>query len=164
MKIEIDLNDILGDEYGSETLQESVRRQVIDNLTKTLEIGVGKKIDTEINALINEEIKTAITAKMPEIFDDLLNAEYNVVDRYGDRQKEKTTIRKELVKIISEQMVYSKKSYDSDKNVFTRAVDKCLEEHLSAFRSEFNRQIDTQFVAEAMAFATKKMQERLGVK
>lgn len=29
MKIEIDLNDILGDEYGGETLQESARRQVI---------------------------------------------------------------------------------------------------------------------------------------
>lgn len=36
MKIEIDLNEILGDETGVETLADSVRRQVTDKLSREI--------------------------------------------------------------------------------------------------------------------------------
>ena len=58
MKVEIDLNDILGDEYGAETLQESVRRQVIDNLTLVIKEGVEKKIEAEVARVINQGQRT----------------------------------------------------------------------------------------------------------
>ncbi len=57
MKIEIDLNEILSDEYGSESLNDSIRRQVIDKLHNDVKAGIGKKIDTEISLAINSEIK-----------------------------------------------------------------------------------------------------------
>jgi hypothetical protein len=53
MKIEIDLNDILGDEWGTETLADSVRRQVVEKLTQTVKEGVAKKIDHEVSRVIN---------------------------------------------------------------------------------------------------------------
>jgi hypothetical protein len=123
MKIEIGPNDILGDEYGTETLQESVRRQVIENLTRTIKGGIGKKIDIEVARILNEELQKVITEKMPAIVDDVLSAEYIPVDRWGGSKGTPTTFRAELVKAINEQMQYKPARYDSDKNAFTRAVD-----------------------------------------
>lgn len=164
MKVEIDLNDILGDEYGAETLQESVRRQVIESLTSTIREGVGKQIDSEVSRILNDEIRTSVEARMDEIVADLLNAEYVTCDRYGDRSREPTTFRKELVKAIHEQMKYKRAQYDSDKNAFTRAVDDVISENVKAFKAEFSKQVDAQFVAECMSHAASKLKDRLGIK
>jgi len=45
MKIEIDLNDILGDETGAETLQDSIKRQVIEKFTREIKAGISKRIE-----------------------------------------------------------------------------------------------------------------------
>lgn len=164
MKIEIDLNDILGDEYGSETLQESVRRQVIDNLTNVIKNGVGKKVEYEVAELINSEVRSAVAEKMPSLVDEILTTEYVTVDRYGNRSKDSTTVRKEIVSSVTEQMVYNKGNYSSDKNAFTRAVDEAVEAHVKEFKTQFNKLVDETFCAEAMNYAQKKLAERLGIK
>lgn len=161
MKIEIDLNDILGDEYGAETLQDSVHRQVVESLTKTIKEGVGKKIDHEVSRVISEEIRAAVTVQMPRIVEDLLSAEYVAIDRWGSRGSEPTTFRKELVKSINAEMVYSKQEYDSKKNAFSLAVDQVIAARTADFKAEFNKQVDAKFIADAMAFATAKLKERL---
>jgi len=164
MKVEIDLNDILGDKYGAETLQESVRRQVIESLTNTIKEGVGKQIDTEVSRILNDEIRTAVKSRMDEIVADLLNAEYVTCDRYGDRSRTPTTFRKELVKAIHEQMAYKKADSDWHKNAFTKAVDDVISDNVSQFKAEFSKKVDAQFVADCMKHAATKLQERLGVK
>lgn len=164
MKVEIDLNDILGDENGAETLQESVRRQVIENLTSTLNKGIAKRIDVEISRCIDEQIRVAIETQMPAIVNDLLHAEYVMVDRYGHSTGEKTTFRKQLVAGICAEMKYEKRNYETDKNVFTRAIDQVVAENVNAFKSEFKKLVDDKFVAEAMGFAAARLKERLGVK
>ena len=163
MKIEIDLNDILGDEDGAETLQDSVRRQVVEKLTKTIRDGVGRKIDEAVSAVISEEMQKAVQEQMPALVDDLLNAEYQPVTSWGERQG-KTTFRAELVKSITTQMKYEPKTYSSEENAFTRAVKSVIETKMSEFRVAFNKRIDDQFIADAMKFATDKLAERLGVK
>lgn len=163
MKIEIDLNEILGDEYGTETLQESVRRQVVEKLIATTKEGISKKIDHEIATLIEDQIKGVVVTQMPAIVDDLMNMKYTPVNRYGQVSDE-TTFRDEMLKSIVAQMDYKPSRYDSEKNVFTRAVDDVVRKHVDTFQSAFNKQIDAQFISEAMAFATKKLSERLGVK
>lgn len=60
MKIEIDLNQILGDESGVETLQESVRRQVVEKLSYEVRQNIAKKIDAEVAVCINESIKEGL--------------------------------------------------------------------------------------------------------
>lgn len=163
MKIEIDLNDILGDEYGAETLQDSVRRQVIEQMTKAINEGVGNQIKSELARVFNEEIRAAVTSQMPTIVNDLLNAEYTPVDRYGDRSGP-TTFRKELVAAIHEQMKYKKSQYSSKRNAFTSAVDAVIADNVKEFKADFNKLVNEQFIAEAMAHATIKLAERLGVK
>jgi hypothetical protein len=162
MKVEIDLNDILADEDGSETLAESVRRQVVEHLTKKIGEGVGHAISCEVSRLINEEIANAMKDRMPAILDDLLNAEYVQVDRWGGRDGS-TTFRKELVKSIHEQMKYVKATYDSEKNAFTKAVDSIIAENVKEFKADFDKQVNATFTQEAMSHATKKLREKLGI-
>lgn len=163
MKVEIDLNDIMGDEYGAETLQESIRRQVVESLTKTIKEGVGRQIEIQVARILNEEITTAVKARMGEIVADLLDAEYVTCDRYGDRSKSPTTFRKELVRAIHEHMKYEKRQWDNEKNAFTKAVDDVIAQHIKTFKDDFTKHVDAEFTREAMNFATKKLREKLGI-
>lgn len=166
MKIEIDLNDIMSDpEYGAETLNESIRRQVIDNVTRTIKDGIGKHIDTEVARIIDEQIVVGLKDKLPGLVDDILTAEYTPVDRYGSPKKETTNLRAEIVKTVTEQMVYAPKDRynSSDKNAFTSAVDGLISKHVDQFKSSFDKTVDQKFVQEAMDYATKKLAERLKV-
>jgi hypothetical protein len=162
MKIEIDLNDILGDENGAETLQESVRRQVIDTLVRTTKAGVDATIKQQVAATIKETLERELIEKMPGIINDVLTSEYTPVGRYGDAGKP-TTFRAELVKSISEQMTYKAARFDSDKNAFTRAVDSLVESEVATFKKEFNSHVTAKFVADAMDYAAAEMAKRLGV-
>ncbi len=165
MKIEIDLNDILSDEdYGSETLQESIRRQVIATITNVVKTGVNKQLNDEVQKVINEEVKTAVQEKLPVIIEKIFSEEYIPVDRYGSSNGKPTTFRAELVKAVNDQMVYKTAHYSSDKNVFTKAVDEVVAQNVAIFKSDFNKQVDANFTAEVMTAAQKKLQERLGLK
>jgi hypothetical protein len=162
MKIEIDLNDILGDESGSETLQESVRRQVIDSVTTTIKKGVGVQIDAAVSSTISAGIKDYLDNEMPALLSSIMDAEYTPVDRYGDRNKP-TSFRKELVRSIAENMVYKKTTYSSDKNAFTKAVDEVIEENLKLFRTDFEKLVNAGFTASAMEYATNALKKKLGI-
>ncbi|MDE1971365.1 MAG: hypothetical protein KGI50_07370 [Patescibacteria group bacterium] len=164
MKIEIDLKDMLGDEYGnSESLAESVHRQVVDKLATTLKEGIENKINAEISILIQQQIKDVVSTQMPSLVDQLLNAEYRQVDRWGTVQKENTTVRKELVKAIQDQMQYSPKSYNSEKNIFTKSVDEAVAEHVKQFKKAYDATIIELLHKEAFEYAVNKMSEKLGL-
>lgn len=160
MKVEIDLDDVFGEE--GETLQDSVRRQVVDNISSLIKSGVGKKIDEEVSRIINAEVQSAVIGIMPSLLDGLMDAEYTPVGTYGDRGT-KTTARKQLVKLVTEQMVYKPTTYNSDKNAFTRCVDAVLAEQVGSFKKLFDSTVDGKFVDQAMAYATKKLAERLKI-
>lgn len=160
MKIEIDLNDILGDEYGSETLQESVRRQVIGAMTETIKKGVQLQIDRETTRILNEELRAVLATKMPALIEDTLNAEFTPVSRYGEKSAP-TTFRNEIIKTLTGEMIYKKANYDSDKNAFTRAVDAVVGENLKAFQAEFNKLVSANILRDAMAYAVAELGKRL---
>lgn len=157
MELKINLEEVLGGEGAlADLVSEHVNQVVRD--------GVGKKIDAALSIAIRETIDEAIKEKMPSLIDDVLNTPYVKVDRYGSRASAPTTFRKELVEAINEEMKYKKEGYSSRDNVFTQAVNSVVESQVTKFKTEFNKQVDASFVSEAMAYATKKLQERLGVK
>ena len=162
MKIEIDLNNILGNEYGVETLEESVRRQVVDKLAHEIKSGIGKKIDSEISALIGSEIKVAIKDKMPDLVDYILTNPYSPIDAYGSRGKE-TTFRDQLIKSINENMVYKKERYGDGESVFTKAVDSVISEHVRLFEKNFKDLITKDVEKQTLDFALSKMKEKFKI-
>lgn len=163
MKIEIDLNDILGDEFGAETIQESVRRQVIDSLKHEIRQGIKGKIDTEIQEVIKSEVIDQVKRIAPDLLEGLLDLEYQPVTSWGSRESGPTTMRREFVKQMQKEFVYKKANYDSDKNAFTRSIDDTLKLLLEQFKKEFNVKVDEQFLVDAHEYAFKKIKERFKV-
>jgi hypothetical protein len=164
MKIEIDLKDIIqDDDYGSETMQESIRRQVVESITSKYSEGIGKRIDLEVSKAIDEQIKKSLDEIRPSLIAEILDAEYISVDRYGERAKEKTTFRKQLIKAVNENMVYVKNSYHNVNNPFTKAVDEALALQVGEFKKHFDQIITADYVKETKAYAVKVLKEKLGI-
>lgn len=163
MKIEIDLNDILGDEGGVETLADSVRRQVIERLTSDVRKNIAKQVDEEVSAEIQKCIKTQLELVAPNFISELLDAEYMCVDRWGDRAKGTTTFRKEMIKAIHEEMKYKKGNYSNDQNAFTNAVDGLVKTNVDEFKKDFTKLVNQAFVNETLDFAVKTIKEKLKI-
>lgn len=163
MKIEIDLKDILFDEeYGPETMQESIKRQVVENIQKTMAKGIQSKIDIEVAKAIDEQIKKALDEIRPSLITEILDAKYKPVDRYGNRESKETTFREQLIKVVLEEMKYEKKHYSSDRNPFTRAVDEVLESQVGHFQKQFKTIIDEHYIKQTKEYAVKVLKEKLG--
>lgn len=108
MKVEIDLNDILGDENGVETLRDSVKRQVIDSLKIDIQKKIKTAVDEEIALVIRDQVKSVCDKELPILLTSLMDTPYIPVGKYGEREKE-TTIRKVLLTTLENQMQYMKK-------------------------------------------------------
>jgi hypothetical protein len=162
MKFEIDLNDILGDEFGAETLQESVKRQVIGNLTEYVKKGVMDKLNIEVSAAIDKAIGDELTEKMPVIIDDVLNVTYTPVDQWGSR-KTPTTFREQLVKSIHENMTYKKVNSRYDRNFFTQAVDEIIESEMKEIQKKYKEEVDSGIAKEAFNAAVSILRSKLGL-
>lgn len=164
MKIEIDLNDVFRDEDGNpdESLEESVRRQVLERLSGDLRKRLFSRLDEELSAVMNKQLSEAMTEKMPALIDDIMNVTYTPVSTYGQRG-EPTTFRNEIVKSIGANMKYEPKNFSSDENAFTKAVKSVVEAKTGEIKKELLAQIDTRFRQDAMAFAVTELSKRLGL-
>jgi len=158
MEIKIDLNDLLGEEFGSmENLAKSIEHQVITTLTKELAKGIKSRIDETIAEIIHSKVKDFAESKMPELFEEIIDKPYEIVDSYGSK-KGITTMRNQLIKTLTEQMVYKPCSYNSEKNYFTKNIDKIVAEYTDAFKKDFNAKVNKDIVSEAFAYAYDKLQ------
>jgi hypothetical protein len=162
MKIEIDLNDSLGDEEGQETLADSIRRQVIDSVKAQVKSETAKKIDEAVSVTISGAINTYLQTEMPTLLASIMDAEFQPISRYGEKSAP-TSFRKELIKQIHEQMQYKKANYDSERNPFTRAVDETVKKNIDEFRTAFVKKVDAEYTQEVMTLAIKTIKDRLKI-
>lgn len=165
MKIEIDLDDVFRDGDGNpeESLEQSIRRQVIDRLSGDMKKRMFDKIDAEMARIMNEQIAKLMTEKMPELLDDIMNVTYTPVSTFGQRG-EPTTFRTEIVNSVAKNLVYQPKQYSSDENAFTKAVKSVVEQKTKAIQESIIKHVDEQFKQDAINFAVARLSERLGIK
>lgn len=164
MKIEVDLEDIFRDDEGNpeESMQESIKRQVIEVLSAKFAKGLNAQIDAQVSEVIGTKLKEVADELLPRLAADMIDAEYQPYSRYGERE-EKTTFRKQLVKVVSSSLVYKREQYSSDTNVFTKTVDAVIAENMKAFQAEFNKLVTDKFRAEALAYAVASLKKALGI-
>uniref|UniRef100_A0A6M3JQY9 Uncharacterized protein n=1 Tax=viral metagenome TaxID=1070528 RepID=A0A6M3JQY9_9ZZZZ len=161
MEIKIDLREILTDEFGNiENLAETIKRQIVSNLTNSLAKGIQLKVNDEIAKLIDDQIKKVVECQMPSLFSELIDKEYTIVDDYGCRNRT-TTMRNQLIKTLTDQMVYKKTQYSSEKTYFTKNIDAVVAQKMDDFKKQFNLKVDEVFTKEALDYAFRKMQEKL---
>jgi len=156
-KIEIDIHELLGDpEFLRESIEEKVKETILQ--------GIGKNITAQVSNLINQELARAIEKKMPELVNAVLDDPYVKVDQWGDREGSKpTTFRTELVRAVNDQMTYKKKTFSSDENAFTKAVDGVVAANVRTFKESFNKLVNDTFTKDALNYAVAKLRERLKV-
>ena len=160
MKFDIDLDDIFAE--NGETLAESVKRHVVENLTASIGKNLTRQIDEETSRILGEELRKAVAERMSDIVADIMNSEYVPTGSFGQRG-EKTTFRNELVKAVAAQAVYKPQNYERDENAFTNAVRGVVGEQMAAFKKEFTSKIDDSFKRDALAYAVKTLAEKLGL-
>ena len=163
MKIEIDLKELMNDEFGNtDNLAETIKSEIVSNLSKTLSKGITEKITEEVAKLIDDEIKRVVACQMPSFLSELIDKEYTIVGSYG-RAGVTTTIRNQLITTLTSQMVYKSESYNSDKNYFTKNVDAIMSEKMDLFKKQFDSKIDELFTKEALVYATNKLKKTLNI-
>lgn len=164
MKIEIDLNDVFRDEDGNpdESLEESVRRQVLERLSGDLRKRLFARLDEELSVIMREQLSVVMAEQMPALIDDIMNVTYTPVSSYGQRG-EPTTFRDEIVRSIGANMKYEPKNYSSDENAFTKAVKSVVEAKTGEIKKELLAQVDTKFRQDAIGFAVTELSKRLGL-
>ena len=157
MKIEIDLKEVLTNEFGdNESLAEIIKEQIVSILSKNLSKGIQDKITFEVNKLIDEEIKKVVSERLPSMFVELIDKEYTQIDKYGQKGVT-TTLRNSLINTLTKEMVYSHKNYDSDKNYFTKNVDNIMQAKMEEFKKQYNKTVDDIFTKEALDYAYNKL-------
>jgi len=163
MQITINLDELFCDENGErgESTEQAIRRQVVARLTESYRERVFSQFDAELARVIQDQLKEAVTTRMPSFVDDLMNSEFTPVDTYG-RRGQPTTFRNELIKGINSELEYKPKSFSSEENTFTKAVKAIVAEQLAAFKKEFTSKIDTTFRRDALAYAVGQLQQSLG--
>ena len=164
MKIEIDLDDIFRDENGNpeESLQDSIRRQVVAKLEGDMRNRMFSRIDTEVSEIMAKQINAVMSEKMPELIDDIMNTTYTPVSSYGSRS-EPTTFREQIIKSVAANMKYEPRHYSSEENAFTRAVKSIVEKQTNELQKALLAQIDTKFREDAIKFAVSELSKRLGL-
>ena len=164
MKLEIDLNDVFRDEDGNqeESLQESIRRQVIARLEGDMRKRLFARIDEQLSEIMTKQISLVMTERMPALIDDIMNVTYTPVSSYGSRS-EPTTFRAEIIKSVASNMKYEPKNYASDENAFTRAVKSIVTLKTDEIKNEITKQVDTKFKTDAITFAVSELSKRLGL-
>lgn len=160
MKIEVDLNELLGDEYGNqENIADSICRQISSDLRNTLSTKIDKEIEKTVQAVLAEKL-SAIIEKTAE---EMLDAKYVPVSEYGKKEEE-TCLRDAILKSVTGQMVYKRASYDSDKNTFTRAVDGAVQAAVKSFEDDFKKEVTDKFRDDAIKSALETLNKKFSVK
>ena len=163
MKIEIDLNDILSDEDGAESLRDSVRRQVVEAIVKRVSRGLDDRIDKAVSETITANLNEQSANKMPTRIENLLDQEDRSISGWGELGPA-TTIRNEMAKAIKDACRFDPQTYSSRDNAFTKVLSDAIHKHVYDCKNIIDSTYTTQLAKEAMEHAQKTLAARLGIK
>ena len=166
MKIEIDLNEILTDEFGpSENLAESIRRQVVESVKADINKKVKAQIENELSVHLQNSIKNEIDTLMPKLVPEILDAKYVIRDKYGSKGPE-TTFRDEMIKEIHNQLIYKPENdsyYRDRENTFTKAIRSIVGAETEKFKKEFDSIVTKEFTAATTKLVTDELRKKFAI-
>jgi hypothetical protein len=162
MKIEVNLSGIFNDEDGNE-VNDTIKDEIISTVTDKIYRGVEKQIEKTVNDILNKGITERLHAHLDLIIPQLMDFEFTEVTSWGEK-KGTYTVKNKLLNTLDKITEYKQTSYSSDRNIFTTAVDGCVNEKLAQFKKSYDNLVNEKFVNEVFKYAQTKLQETLGVK
>lgn len=164
MKIEVNLSGIFADEDGNE-VNDTVRSEIIENVTEKIYLSMHKEIEKTVNEILTKGITERLKSHLDILIPQLMDFEFVETTSWGET-KNKWTVKNRLLNVLEKMCEYEKNSgrYNSDCNAFTRSVKDVVDEKFKTFKEEYNKKVDAEFTDSALAFASKKLRETLGIK
>ena len=158
ISIEISLENVFTDEngYPSESVEESIRRQVVQEITRTCKSKIDSEIVNVVHSTVTKLIDDAVAEKVPGMIEMLLNEQYTPTTSWGEKHAP-TSVREELIKRFRDEFQYTKTDRYGNRTStkFTQAVDSFIQEKLSEFKKEFNETVGKEFNAQAMKYVAE---------
>lgn len=186
INLEIDLRDIIGtishyDEDGDEydvtdkDPAEEFRKIIAEKAIK--HIDAEKRVDSIIDKMIVRRVQPLIDDRINSLYDDLINKEINITDRYGETSFSGTVLGKlkeNFDNFLTERVDSKGNKSTSSYNTYTR-LEFIIDERLNKLQSSFmeeslkkvNQSMETYVdkVDEAVKDQIKKaVQSRIGEK
>jgi hypothetical protein len=138
-------------------------KDIVEQMSESIDERIEEAVMSVINDGVKEKIDLCVKNRIEEIVEVGLDQEFEEVDKWG-KSEGKFTIRKRLVEKFKKEANFLPKKWDSDESVFTRMLKKVLSDNLDIFGKEFDKVIDTKFIADCQEYAAEKLRKRLGIK
>lgn len=139
-----------GPHYAEMTLYDAIAESAAAKIVKS----VDDKLKNDITERITEKIGELVDAKIPELFEQALDAELVVTDRWGNETKQ-GTLRELIVNEIQGNLRVKKPDgFDYERSALDEVVKKHIRHTLT---SDLSKAVD-----EAKAELTKKLRDEAG--
>ena len=161
LNLEIDL-DWIDEEKG---LDETVKEQIIEGVVSKVQKNLGEKVEQKINSIIDTTIVDRINSLTDEVFDDFVNKEVCLSDKWGDKIKCYPTL-KDLLKerfdnFLTQTVDEKGNSYDGNYGQkFTRItfiIDKQLKDFANKFTTDAVKQVSDEIKVHVKEGLTTKL-------
>lgn len=156
MQITIDVAEILGD-------PDKARDEIIQLASAQIVESMREQTHKAINKVVDEQLKLVVPERLKEVFESVIDAQFSEVDSYGRVGKERS-IRDRILTYLQKNCEIKNSNYSSDLNVFTRVVQKTVEEEVTKFKKEFESLVNKKFVEDTLEFAVKRLRESMAIK
>jgi len=162
LNLEIEL-DWIDDEMN---LDETVRQNVIDTVVKKIQKGVEEKVESKINETIDNTVVQKINEKTEKLFDDFMNREISITDKYGDKIKvypDVFALIKERFDNFMEQTVDDKgNTYDGSYGTKYKRIYFIIDKQLKEFADKFTTEAVKTVSAEIKDHVKEGLTNKLG--
>lgn len=163
MKIDLDLDEILDE---GENVDDSIKERIIQTITNRIYAKIERDVSNIVDKLVHTGAKEKIESWLAEAIPNLMDYEFEETGCYGNKVGKKTTVRDRILQALQYECVYkeARSGYSSDNNAFTTAMKNIISTQLKEYYPKFDKEINAMFVKEALEYAVKKVQEKLGIK
>lgn len=120
-------------------------------------------MEITVQEILTKGIKEKLDTHLETLIPNLMDHEFTEVTSWGEKRGT-FTVKQRILAALEGQCQYKEGGYSYDKNAFSKALDKIVEEKMKNFSAQMKNEIDSKFVKEAMNWAEQKLRERLGVK
>jgi hypothetical protein len=146
-------------------LDETVKQNVIDAVVNKVQKGIEEKVEKKINDTIDTIVVSKINEKTEALFDEFMNREICISDRYGDKIKvypNMSALIKERFDSFMDQLV-DEKGNISDSNYGTKykrvnfIIDKQLKDFANKFTDEAVKTVSAEIKEHVKDGLTNKL-------
>jgi hypothetical protein len=162
LNLEIEL-DWIDEEMN---LDETVKQNVIDAVVNKVQKGIEEKVEKKINEAIDATVISKINEKTEALFDEFMNREICISDRYGDKIKvypNMSDLIKERFDKFMEQTVDEKgNTYDGDYGPKYKRIYFIIDKQLKDFSNKFTDEAVKTVSAEIKEHVKDGLTNKLG--